>query len=168
MRRGFCLFLWLKNGWTSARGGLSRARRNMGCLQLVTHAPCSLDFLPPPRPYAATRSGLAPRHLEPIMPMSLLASERVDSTVTAEPAAIVPVNPSARLSTFTEKKSLNRRGPSVYPSPAPAAAPRAVANARAPGPGARSALAAPAGDTGVYSALSRGFCRVGALVPRGL
>ena len=48
--------------------------------------------------------GLAPRHLEPIMPMSLLASERVDSTVTAEPAAIVPVNASARLSAFTENK----------------------------------------------------------------
>ena len=38
--------------------------------------------------------GLAPRHLEPIMPMSL-ASERVDSTATAGPAAIVPANASA-------------------------------------------------------------------------
>ena len=46
--------------------------------------------------------GLAPRHLEPIIALSLLASERVDSTVTAEPAAIVPVNASARLSAFTE------------------------------------------------------------------
>ena len=47
--------------------------------------------------------GLAPGHLEPIMPMSLLASECVDSTVTAEPAAIVPVNASAfMLSAFTE------------------------------------------------------------------
>ena len=47
--------------------------------------------------------GLAPRHLEPIMSMLLFASERVDSTVTAELAAIVPAKASARLSAFTEK-----------------------------------------------------------------
>ena len=49
--------------------------------------------------------GLAPRHLEPIMLMSLLASECVDSTVTAEPAAIVPVNASAPERIHREKIS---------------------------------------------------------------
>ena len=46
--------------------------------------------------------GLAPRHLEPTMAMSLLASERVDSTVTAGLAAIEPANASARLAAFAE------------------------------------------------------------------
>ena len=47
--------------------------------------------------------GLAPRHLEPIMAMSLLASEGADSTVTDGFVAIEPVNASARLAAFAEE-----------------------------------------------------------------
>ena len=73
-------------------------KQHISCL----HAPCNLTSCRCHGLMQRRVWGLASRHLEPIMPMSLLASECVDSTVTAEPAAIVPVNASA----FTPERIL--------------------------------------------------------------